>query len=112
MQQDLPNFDTLLRLAQEDPKQLEVLRIQLAQNTINEAPEYLRPRLRGLQFQIDSKRQLAKTPLAACIQLSAMMHNSFNELCDLLHGKIPTKSRKNKNKDDGINADILMFPSS
>ena len=85
MDQDIPNFDTLLHLAENDPSQLEQIRQRLATRTINSAPKYLRPRLRGLQFKIDSTRQLAKTPLSACIQLSGMMHQSFEELREVLN---------------------------
>ena len=80
MNQEMPSFDTLLDIAKNDPEQLEQLRHQLASKTIDGAPDPLRQRLRGLQFQIDSTRLLAKTPLAACIRISEMMHNSMEEL--------------------------------
>lgn len=80
MSQDLPNFDTLLKLAKSDPEQLETIRKHLACSTINAAPKYLRPRLRGLQFRIDAARQLAKSPMDACVEISEMMYSSFEEL--------------------------------
>lgn len=85
MKQELPCFDTLLQLAQEAPDELERLRADLSHKVINSAPAEQRPRLRGLQFQIDSRREIAKTPLAACIHLSRMMHQSFDQLRDALN---------------------------
>jgi hypothetical protein len=77
---EIPSFDTLLNIAENDPELLEKIRNQLAIRSINNAPEPLRRRLRGLQFQINSTCHLAKTPLAACIRISEMMHNSMEEL--------------------------------
>lgn len=111
MNNELPNFDTLLRIAKQDPEQLEQIRIQLAQQTISQAPEHLRPRLRGLQFQIDIKRKLAKTPLAACIQLSNMMHRSFMELCETVHRPIIGDSARRQNEHLS-EAEILTFRGS
>ena len=109
MQQDIPSFDTLLRLAQQDPKKLEELRIKLARHTIDQAPERMQPRLRGLQFQIDLKRKLAKTPMAACIQLSSMMHRSLAELCDAINRPvIPTADQHTQ---EMATAKVLTFPT-
>lgn len=88
MNQELPEFDILMQLAERDPDQLEKIRHHMANSTINSAPRYLRPRLRGLQFQIDAARQLAKSPLAACIQISEMMHDSFEQLRIALNGAL------------------------
>lgn len=73
-------FDELLALAQ-NPKALEAFREREIQAVIEQAPEYMRHRLEGLQFQIDAQRQLHKdSPLGACIKLSAMMQDSFQHL--------------------------------
>lgn len=88
MNQDLPEFDVLLQLAQEAPQELERLRLQLAHSTISSAPKQLQKRLHGLQFQIDAKRTLAKTPLLACMQISEMMHQSFEQLRLILNKPI------------------------
>ena len=47
-----------------------------------EARPDLRPRLEGLQFRIDAERQLARTPLKACLKVSSLMWESFNTLKD------------------------------
>lgn len=106
MDQDIPNFDTLMRIAQSDPEMLERIRRHMATRTINSAPGYLRPRLRGLQFQIDSRRLLAKTPLAACIELSEMLQQSFEELRQVLN-EPSVGDDKNEQRPS---ASIIPFP--
>lgn len=85
MSVSLPDFNTLKAMAQNDPEGLEQLRRDQIEALIQSAPEGLRPRLRGLQFQIDSQRRLAKNPLQSCIQISRMMHDSFHQLREKLH---------------------------
>ena len=106
MKQEMPNFDTLLDLAINDPEQLEEIRNQLAANTINAAPESFRQRLLGLQFQIDSTRKLSKTPMAACIRLSEMMHNSLDELREA----VQRPQQSVATAEAPVNAKILDFP--
>lgn len=76
----LPPFDELLTMANEQPEQLEVLRQKMINEIIDQAKPQFQKRLRGLQFQIDAQRKIAKTPLAACIKLSSMMMDSFEKL--------------------------------
>lgn len=93
---EIPNFETLLDIAQKNPDQLEQLRLAITAHAINSAPVKFRHRLEGIQFQIDSTRRLAKNPLSACLRISNMMHQSLSELrssinqtlespCALLH---------------------------
>lgn len=77
---ELPAFDDLVTLAQDDPKALEDLRMRLVNAVIASAPPHLQSRLRGLQFRIDMERRRAKTPMAACLKISAMMHETFERL--------------------------------
>ncbi len=85
MQYKLPDFDTLQRMAEDNPKELEILRKQLSQQVIDAAPDRIKKRLHGLQFQIDAQCAMSHNPLAACIKLSAMMHESLASLRDLLN---------------------------
>lgn len=80
MRSTLPEFETLVAMAKTDPAGLEALRVQLCEELIVSAPDATQRRLRGLQFQIDAQRRLAKTPLQACQRISEMMHESFAEL--------------------------------
>lgn len=79
------SFDELAELAKSDPEAFEAYRSQQIEAVINEAPEYLRHRLRGLQFQVDAQRSLHDTPLGSCIKISQMMHDSFAQLQDVLN---------------------------
>ena len=80
MYKSLPSFEELRDMAQRDPEALERLRLEHVKATINSAPEAYRQRLSGLQFQIDGQRRLAKSPMAACLRISKMMHDSLHEL--------------------------------
>lgn len=81
----LPEFDTLREMAQRDPEGLERLRVELCDQLIQSAPEAYRRKLRGLQFRVDMERRRAKSPMAACIAISAMMHDSFDQLRQALN---------------------------
>jgi len=76
----LPDFDELTEMAQQDPDQLEALRLQIIEETISQAEEYNQRKLRGLQFHIDMEIRRAKSPMAACIKISGMMHHSLQDL--------------------------------
>ncbi|MBT8138461.1 MAG: DUF3135 domain-containing protein [Gammaproteobacteria bacterium] len=80
----LPDFDTLRDIARNNPAGLERLRIALCQKVIEEAPEHSRARLEGLMFQINARRQLAKTDLEACEDLSQMMNASLKRMQAML----------------------------
>ena len=80
MNQVLPSFEALLKMAKQDPEALESLRQEHVQYAIDCAPEADRQRLAGLQFQIDGMRRTAKNPMAACINISKMMHDSLHQL--------------------------------
>ncbi len=88
MSYDLPEFDKLREMAQNNPEQLEALRVQLCDRLIQDAPEQYRRKLRGLQFRIDMERRRAKSPMAACIAISGMMHDSFDKLRQTLNEAI------------------------
>ncbi|MFT5658015.1 MAG: hypothetical protein ACI9KN_001294 [Gammaproteobacteria bacterium] len=107
MELEMPDFDNLMQMAQNHPYQLERLRAQLTEQMISSAPESLQPRLRGLQFQIDCRRKLSKTPMSACIHITNMMHQSLEELRLVLNDSSAQTSCKASS-----NADILPFPSS
>jgi len=84
----LPEFDELVALAKSDPEALEKLRREKVEEIIESARTAgLKRRLRGLQFQIDAKVRLSRTPMAACVTLSQMMQESLNELRLSLMGR-------------------------
>ena len=76
----LPSFEALVALAKEDPIEFEVLRDQLCKQVMDQAPEHIARRLKGLQFKINLERRRSKTALKSCLEVSKLMHNSLMEL--------------------------------
>ena len=70
-------FEEWKALARNDPASFEAKRRQCIEALIDSAPEEKRRRLRGLQWQIDQTRSLARTPMASCIAISNMMWDSL-----------------------------------
>ena len=81
-----PSVDTLMQLAKEQPQQLDQLLKNEVEALINSAPKTFQNRLRGLQFEIDCHKELHKTPIQSCIQLSKMMQGSLLKLNNVLNG--------------------------
>ena len=106
MNPELPDVDTLIAMAEEDPERLELLRRSMMAALIDSAPnEQIKKRLRGLRFKIDLERERAKTPMAACITLSEMMHESLAELHRAL---VDPNARAQKVEK----ADVVEFPGN
>lgn len=85
MYRDLPDFDTLLSLHEEDPQELDKIRADLTDAIFESASESSRRKLEGLQFRINMELRRARTPQARCVKLSSMMHDSFVQLHEALH---------------------------
>lgn len=82
------DFDEWAELARRDAAQFERRRYALIDALIQEADVSYRQRLRHLQWRIDAERSRARTPLKACLRLSAMMWDSVlapHGLRDALH---------------------------
>jgi hypothetical protein len=73
------DFEAWATLARENPEEFERRREQEIRKVIDARPD-LRHRLEGLQFRIDAERKLARTPLKACLRISALMWDSFYAL--------------------------------
>jgi hypothetical protein len=114
----LPSFDELLKLAQNNPGELERLRQQQVNKLIENAPASYRHRLRGIQFQIDAQRSIHnRSPLGSCMKISQMMHESFAELRGWLNQisglndplrDLASESEQRHTKG----ADVIAFPSA
>ena len=109
MQGQLPDFDTLVLLAKEDPEAFEQLREEQVNRVIQQSPDHLRRRLQGLQFQVDAKRQIATTPMQTCVEISRMMHESFEDLRCVLNQHIYGEPILEEASDQ--TAQILSFKS-
>lgn len=126
MSSTFPDFEELMKLAKENPAELERIRQKACEDIIQKAPEKYQRKLRGLQFKIDMEREKSKNALASCVNLSKMMHHSFGRLRDALNEaqgiKAPTLQNvlKNDTKKDSKNkstvateeAKIIDFPVS
>ena len=84
MQSPLPSFDELLKLAKQSPEELEQLKRKLINEVIDSAGDSLKNRLKGLQFNIDMEIRRSKTPMASCMKISQMMHESIGRLRTML----------------------------
>lgn len=71
------NFDEWAALAQTDPAAFEARRSSLIEDFIQNSPNHLQRRLRGLQFRVDMERRRARTPMGACVRISGMMWDAF-----------------------------------
>lgn len=97
-------FDDLLKLANDNPEQLENWRKKQVETLISEAPEEYQRRLRGLQFQIDCERQKHSSPMGTCVAISRMMYESMDKLNQALLGEHASS--------DETQADVVPFPAT
>lgn len=67
------DFDHWARLAREDPAAFERARESAVAEVIASAPEPMRRRLTGLQWQVDQVRAQASSPMGASLRLSQLM---------------------------------------
>ncbi len=77
------DFDDWSELARLDPEAFDCRRRAAIEDAVSRSWEG--SRLAGLQWRIDMERQRCRTPLKACLKISAMMWASFYELDGVLH---------------------------
>lgn len=98
------DFDEMSRMAKDSPESLEAWLKAEVDQLISGAPEDHQPRLKGLQFTIDMERKKSSNPMAACIKISQMMHESFGKLREFI---ISIESQQVI--EQPISADIIPF---
>ncbi|MFV2059426.1 MAG: DUF3135 domain-containing protein [Gammaproteobacteria bacterium] len=74
------DFDKWAELARRNPQAFEKLRSQFLANALNHITDSKRHKFECLQWRVDKIRQTTKTPLSACIKISQLMWDSFDEL--------------------------------
>lgn len=108
MNNQLPDVDTLIKMAKEDPEGLEQLRQKLCTQLIDNAPKQYQRRLNGIQFQIDMTRRKSANELHSCIKISEMMLESYQKLqmvlTDLQDSEVSTKQLGHQT---GSSADVI-----
>lgn len=70
-------FSEWAKVAEGEPASFEALRQAAIAAYIESVPEKNRERLLRLQWRIDQERNLAQTPMSACMRLSRMMWNNM-----------------------------------
>jgi hypothetical protein len=101
------DFEEMVELARHQPELFEQKRTEMIESLIQQAPERLHQRLRGLQFRVDMERRRARHPMAACIRTYAMMWESFSRLqVNLQH--LSTGQRPERRERPA--ARVLEFP--
>ncbi len=95
-QVELPqfDFDHWAELARDDPAVFEQLRQLTLDLAILKRSRRNRERLQGLQWRIDRLREQSRTPMAACVNLSNMMWDTFEKLNETYHN--PELSRRSE----------------
>lgn len=76
-------------LAKSDPAAFELQRSEVINDLLDNLNSHKEQRLRCMQWRLDKIRELAKTPLAACIEMSELMWNNVmgeGGLLDVLEG--------------------------
>jgi hypothetical protein len=72
------DFDGWQRLARESPEEFERQRALAIERVIVRGVDARQ--LHGMQCRIDMERARARTPMQACLRLSALMWETFHEL--------------------------------
>lgn len=76
------DFSYWMDLALNDPEQFESKRTEAIYQVIQRAPAETRIRLERLQWRVDRMRERSSSPMAATLELSRMMWDSFHALRD------------------------------
>ena len=74
------DFEQCEQLAQHDPHTFEQLRQRLLDAYIARSSSSHQDRLRRLQWRIDRLREQASNPMSACVQISNLMWDTFDQL--------------------------------
>jgi hypothetical protein len=79
------DFEQWAWLARQDPETFEQLRHRLLDAHIARSSSAHREHLRRLQWRIDRLRDQASNPMSACVQISNLMWNTFDQLGKAYH---------------------------
>jgi len=104
------DFSDWAQLAVEDPQAFEERRQQTIQSAISAMSSHRQERMQRLQWRIDQERNLAGSPMAACIRLSRMMWDNVLGENGLLENLRHLENGENVLLQHE-NANILPFPS-
>jgi len=103
------DFDAWAELARNDPQEFELKRKLLIERAIMRAPADKQQRLRCLQWKLDQIRNLASTPMAACLQINRLLWENIISEHGLLHCLQRLQSGVHPNGVRQTTAKILQF---
>ena len=103
------DFDAWAELARTDPQAFELERKLLIERAIMRAPEEKHRRLRCLQWKLDQIRNLASTPMAACLQINRLLWENITSEQGLLHSLLRLQSGQPLDRGNPTPAKILQF---
>ena len=103
------DFEQWAQLAQQDPHTFEQLRHRLLEAYISRASSSHQERLRRLQWRIDRLRDQASNPMSACVEISNLMWETFDELGKAYKNPDACQSQKSPKTDKS--AAVLPFKS-
>ena len=103
------DFNAWAELARKDPQAFELERKLLIERAIMKAPADKQQRLRCLQWKLDRVRDLASTPMAACLQINQLLWEHIVSERGLLHCLQRLQSGKRPGDTDSATAKILQF---
>ena len=103
------DFDAWAKLASNNPQAFELERRLLLERAIMRAPADKHQRLRCLQWKLDQIRNLASTPMAACLQINRLLWENIVSEHGLLHNLQRLQSGERPNDIDPATAEILQF---
>ena len=101
------DFEQWAHLAQRDPHAFEQLRQRLLEAYIARSSSTHQDRLRRLQWRIDRLREKASNPMSACVQISSLMWDTFDQLGKAY--KNPDASQAEKSTKTNKSAAVLPF---
>lgn len=111
------DFDDWVDLARDDVDAFEQRRVACIEAMIARASEPNQSRLRCLQWRIEMERQRTRTPLQACLRLSAMMWDSLLDDNTGLHSALDNLAKTvisdatlSSALEPAPSAKILSFP--
>ena len=103
------DFDAWAKLARNDPEAFELERNLLVERAIMRAPPDKQQRLRCLQWKLDQIRNLASTPMAACLQINRLLWENIISDHGLLHCLQRLQSGAGPGSGTQTTAKILQF---
>ena len=103
------NFKEWAELAKSDPDRFEARRNRIINETIRRFPEDRYEMLHRLQWRVDRIRELKKTPMAACLAISGLMWESFNDLHQSYVDLASSKPGEMPTQRELPNAKVIQF---